>query len=257
MIVLIDADILVYQAGYAAETGVAWDEDTFAIQANLCQGIEELDAMVAGIVHATDADKALLCLSCPTPENFRRDIYPAYKEPRTDPTKRTAKPILYKSLRDHVRSKYQVREKPRMEADDVLGILATMPGALGRRIIASIDKDLLTVPGFHYNWRNGEDGVFEVTESYAALMFYTQVLTGDSTDNYPGLPGIGPKRAAKLLDCLETEHAMWDAVVSAYEKRGLTEDDALVQARCARILRAEDYDFEKKEIKLWTPPAQD
>jgi hypothetical protein len=43
----------------------------------------------------------------------------------------------------------------------------------------------------------------------------------------------------------------WDTVVEAYEKAGLTEDDALVTARLARILRAEDYDG--VNIKLWEP----
>jgi len=41
--------------------------------------------------------------------------------------------------------------------------------------------------------------------------------------------------------------------VKAYTKAGLDEDDAIVQARCARILRSEDWDTETKRIKLWTP----
>jgi DNA polymerase-1 len=42
-------------------------------------------------------------------------------------------------------------------------------------------------------------------------------------------------------------------VVDAYLKAGLTEEDALMNARMARILRAEDWDFENNEVKLWTP----
>lgn len=203
MIVLIDADILVYQAGYAAEHAQVWDDGLLTVQADPIKGIEELDDAVRGIVHATEARKVVMALSCPTHENFRRDFYQPYKEPRTDPTKRSAKPILYSALRQHVRDTYPTREKPRMEADDVLGILHTMLLHRGRSVVASIDKDLLTVPGLHYNWRKKDDGIIEVTSAEAMRAFFTQVLTGDSTDNYPGCPGIGKVRAAKLLDGIE------------------------------------------------------
>lgn len=45
---------------------------------------------------------------------------------------------------------------------------------------------------------------------------------------------------------------MWKLVVETYKSKGFTEEDALRNARMARILRAEDYDFNNKEIKLWT-----
>ena len=48
--------------------------------------------------------------------------------------------------------------------------------------------------------------------------------------------------------------ALWAVVLAAYEKAGLTEADALAQARVARILRASDYDFKQKKVKLWNPP---
>lgn len=254
MIVLIDADILVYQAGYAAEASVAWDEETYTVQANWTQAQDEFDAMVAAIEHATDADKVILALSCPTAANYRRDFWPSYKAPRIDPTKRTAKPILHGKLREYAHSRYRTEERPRLEGDDVLGIMATLP-ARAPRVIASIDKDMQTVPGLHFNWQHGEDGVFEVKEAEARHRFFTQVLTGDSTDNYPGLPGFGAKRAGKALAGLEgsDDAAYWGAIVAAYEGKGLTEDDALVQARCARILRAEDWDVDMKEVRLWKP----
>ena len=81
-----------------------------------------------------------------------------------------------------------------------------------------------------------------------------QVLTGDATDGYPGLPGLGPVGAEKVLlgrDLLD-ELKCWEAIVAAYVKKGLTEADALVQARMARILRAEDYSA-YKGVKLWEP----
>ena len=46
-----------------------------------------------------------------------------------------------------------------------------------------------------------------------------------------------------------------DRVVSAFKDKGLTEEDALVNARLARILTADDYDFDKRQPKLWSPSS--
>jgi DNA polymerase-1 len=78
---------------------------------------------------------------------------------------------------------------------------------------------------------------------------------GDPADGYKGIPGVGLKRAAKILDQAEDgePQEFWSLIVEAYEARGLTEDDAILNARMARILRWEDYDYDNKEVKLWTP----
>ena len=61
---------------------------------------------------------------------------------------------------------------------------------------------------------------------------------------------MGPVKCSKKF---ETDGASWQSVVELFESKGFTEEDALLQARVARILRYEDYDFEKKEVILWTP----
>jgi DNA polymerase-1 len=81
-----------------------------------------------------------------------------------------------------------------------------------------------------------------------------QTLTGDAVDGYKGCPGMGPVGAQKLLsDGMAMEDGMWPMVVKAYEKKNLTEEDALRNARLARILRWDDWDRKKKEPILWTP----
>ena len=93
------------------------------------------------------------------------------------------------------------------------------------------------------------------------MYFFTQVLTGDAVDNYKGCPKVGPVKAQQILhkaslnitDLTLRNVAIWEAIVATFEKAGLTEDDALIQARCARILRYEDLDL-KGNIILWTPP---
>jgi DNA polymerase-1 len=145
--------------------------------------------------------------------------------------------------------------RPGLEADDILGILATgdIKAFDGPKVVCSSDKDMRTFACNLYNWMKPKDGIVVIDPLAADRAFLTQVLTGDSVDGYPGVPGIGPVKAAKLLDGLTLFEA-WPVIVKAYEKKGLTEDDALAQARCARILRTEDYDFDKKEPILWTPP---
>tara|TARA_A100001015_G_C15021488_1_gene728216 strand:+ start:2519 stop:2827 length:309 start_codon:yes stop_codon:yes gene_type:complete len=81
-----------------------------------------------------------------------------------------------------------------------------------------------------------------------------QTLTGDSTDGYAGVRGIGPKTAEKLLT---KKGASWKTVVEIYESKGMTEDEALLNARLAYLLRADDYDIKKHKIKaLWTPQTK-
>jgi len=90
-----------------------------------------------------------------------------------------------------------------------------------------------------------------------------QVLTGDTVDNYKGCPGIGPKKADEflmpvheaLLGLTVEEHlaALWVTVTMVYESKGFTAEDALIQARCARILRHGDYNFTTEEVTLWKP----
>jgi len=130
----------------------------------------------------------------------------------------------------------------------------------GEKVIVSIDKDMKTIPGLFIRWGTEDAELIEVTEQQADYWHLYQTLTGDVTDGYKGLPGCGPKGAEKVLDSFTTETASWlpvawQHVVAAYEKKGLNEDDAIIQARMARILRASDYDFKNKRPILWTPPS--
>jgi DNA polymerase-1 len=101
-----------------------------------------------------------------------------------------------------------------------------------------------TIPGLL--WRSGE--MLTITTEQADYNHLYQTLIGDSTDGYPGLRGVGEKRASTIL-----ENPNWESVVGAFIKSGHTEEEALTQARLARILRAEDYNFEYGEPILWSP----
>ena len=147
---------------------------------------------------------------------------------------------------------YHYEIQPWLEADDVIGILATYDNG-EERIVVSEDKDLLTIPGMHWDIKN--QTLWEQDKHTADYLFYKQALTGDSVDNYQGCPGIGPKKAEKILnECedfgFEPKH-VWKAIVTAYENAGLNEDDALLQARMARILRHGEYVM--SEPLYWSP----
>ena len=201
-----------------------------------------LDA-VEGLKKDLLATHAVLCLSMG--ETFRHQMYPAYKAGRG------RKPLGVGEVKRWLIDEQEARLILGIEADDALGIMHTHPSRpRGETIVVSPDKDLRTVPGLLY--QRGD--VLTITPEEAEREWLTQTLTGDSTDGYPGCPGIGSVRAKAVLDKAE-DGDLWGAVVAAYEKAGLTADDALLQARLARILRHPDYDFKAKEPILWTPQA--
>lgn len=269
--VLIDADILAFQIA-ASQEEVYEFNGRQVLHADLEQGCVEVENSVAWIVDHVDADQAVLFLT--GPDNFRKKVLPTYKENRSG----TRRPMILPGLREYMLENFKTFIEPTLEGDDLMGIHATMPHE-GERVIYSADKDLKTVPGLHWDRDDGE--IVEIDEAAANRFFYEQVLTGDPTDNYSGCPGVGPKGAAELLDeCtrweqhkrvlksgpnkgqerVEWKRAQWDewdnewtAILSAYDKVGLSEKDALTQARCARILRHGEYDFKKQKVKLWTP----
>jgi len=126
------------------------------------------------------------------------------------------------------------------EADDAIGIRAYSMGEEDY-IICSIDKDLDNLRGKHYNFVKNE--AYYVTEEQAIKNFYRQLLTGDRVDNIPGLSGIGPKKAEKILEGCVTEEELFKAVSQAYkgDLDYLTEQGQLLWIR-------------RKDGELWTPP---
>ena len=234
-----------------------WDEETTTVTSDLPKAKNDFDSFIERIMKTTRCKDVLCALSCEdSADNFRYGVLPSYKHNRKD----TVRPVLRKELNAYVEATYSVKRKPCIEGDDVLGILAT--AYPGKYLIATIDKDLRQIPGSHYNW--GGDGFFKVTPAEGDLWFYTQILTGDTTDGYKGCPGIGKVKAEAILQAVLDECTpwatreqlnahRWTAIVAAYEKKKLTEADALVQARCARILQNTDYNFKTDEVILWKP----
>ena len=141
--------------------------------------------------------------------------------------------------------KYEVIKLPELEADDAMGIYAT---AHEGNIICSPDKDMRQIPGKLFDMKE----LTTIDPIEGAKWHLIQTLAGDQTDGYAGVPGIGIKRAVALF---EEDGYTWQTVVKAFEAKDLTEDDALMNARLARILTCTDYDPIQHSVIPWTPTA--
>ena len=172
--------------------------------------------------------------------NFRKKIYPDYKGHRN-----RKKPCGYRRVITELGKSYEVIRLPELEADDAMGIYATAnPG----NIIVSPDKDMRQIPGKLFDMK--ELSTIDPVEG--AKWHLIQTMAGDQTDGYAGVPGIGIKRAVTLFE----EHGYtWKTVVKAFEDKNLTEDDALINARLARILTCTDYDPIQHTVIPWTPTS--
>ena len=243
--VLIDGDVALYEVTIACEEAVHWGDDVWTLHSDMKEARERFDCWVSGIKEKLKADKVVIALS--GSGNWRKDILPSYKAHR----KKKRKPLVYPELKKYCHEVYKTYQIENLEADDVLGLLSGDPGLgkiKGEKVIVTIDKDLKTIPGLHYNPQKPELGIVEVTLDQANYNHLMQSLTGDSVDGYSGCPGVGPVTAERIL-----QYPCWGAVLEAYGSAGLSEDEALIQAQVARILRWGEYDLKKKEPVLWQP----
>ena len=242
MFLLLDTDLLLMRSATAAETEIDWGDDIWSLFTDLKEAKQAFQQQVYNIVADTGVTDIICCLT-DSAGNFRRDVDPSYKSNR----KKNRKPVGYKARTEWVLGEYKTVLKPMLEADDCMGIMATMPINKGKAIIVSDDKDMRTIPGQLYLPAKKE--MIDVSEADADEFFLTQALAGDPVDGVKGLPGFGPVKAKTALG----SKPHWDAVEKAYISAGYTREDALRQARLVRILRWSDWDEKKGEPILWTP----
>lgn len=179
---LIDGDILLYRVGFTTEEE---DEDIARWR---------MEDLVTRILEESNADEYAIYFSPSRTETFRAKLNPLYKAHRTQP-----KPKHYEFLKKYLMDVWGAMQEVDQEADDALGIEQTYlrENEIDTSIICSIDKDLLQIEGFHYNFVKG---VFtEVSKEEGNHWFWKQLLIGDVADNVQGVIGIGPAKAEKAL----------------------------------------------------------
>jgi 5'-3' exonuclease len=230
-IALIDADILVYRVGYASET--------------VSQGIAlaRLRESINGILDALNLsqDNYQAYLSANDKSNFRYNFYQEYKANRKQP-----RPVHYDIIRDALVNDYEAKLISGQEADDAIGIDNKR---YEDSIIVSIDKDLNQLPGKHFNFVKGL--LYTVSPEEGLKYFYKQLLTGDRTDNIPGLTGIGEKRADKALASAGVEKHMFEIAKQMYQNEFQDQWNE-VMLRNGRLLK-----IRQEEHEIWQFPDVD
>jgi len=226
--VLIDGDIIAYRAAFSTEQMGSSDTE------------KKIDDLIWFILDKTTVFPELhedYVVYLTGKGNFRNEIAKShvYKGNR----KSVQKPRHLQHARDYMHGKYEAIISQGEEADDLIAIEATRLGH--DACVASIDKDMLQIPCWHFNIVKG---TYErVTPDGGMKFFYTQILTGDTADNIKGLFRVGPKKAEKILDGAVSEEELWDRVVKAYDG----DEERVVEN--ARLL------WLRREVgEIWLPP---
>ena len=275
---IIDGDIFAYQGAAGAEEATNWGTDDddgcqWSVVADEKVARKYVDNALDELMENLDGTQLVVTLS--DTMNWRKEILPTYKGNRSA----TRRPIILPQVRQYMREKYAAWQRPKLEGDDLLGILSGLHTKFpGEKVMVTKDKDMSTLPGLHYRVHQTVLGIFEVTKAQADLFHLRQGLAGDPTDGYTGCPGWGMKTAEEFLNepyrlvpqtytvsrgkdagvektrWVKEEHPdLWTCILSLFAKEGVSPEDALIQFQVARILRTSDYDFQKKEPILWTP----
>lgn len=224
---VLDGDILCYRAAYWADQ----------------EGTEDLGSRLEFDLQQwtpPNVDTIAVAFSCSRKDNFRSKIYPLYKEHRTQEPPRNLK--YTKDLLSDMTFCYMYDD---VEADDLLGRKAE------EAVMVTIDKDLLQISGWHYHPLR--ETLQWVSPIKASFNFHRQWLTGDSTDNLPGVPGLGDIRAENTVLYKTDPINYTQAVLATYERKDLSLDYCLQMARCVRILRAGEDAKSGAEWDPWSP----
>lgn len=245
---LVDCDVIVYQCAFANQ-GIEYlhvkeDGEVAEVASSVfpeanCEvhwtsSVPQLhmyiDMSINGILSSVNATDYKCYLT--GKGNFREQVatWGKYKGGRP------AKPRLYQEARDYIADKWEAEIVEGMEADDALGIYQC---SHENTVICSIDKDLLMIPGDHYNFRNNTH--MTIDHVTAMRNFYRQCLTGDAIDNIPGLRKWTGKNATKrmkeALEEMEAPAEMEEHVIQCYLDAGGTVDQFAETSQLLWILR--------------------
>lgn len=211
----------------------------------LSHALNNVKTLIERVCEATTVDLWDLRVYLSSGENFR------HREAKTRPYKgnriKEHRPTYEKEIRNYLIENYDCYVAEDEEADDLMGIAQTKIGP-EKSVIISLDKDLDQIPGLKYNWLH--DAHYFVDDKKAAYNFHMQLMSGDTTDNIPGLPGIGPGKAAKALHGAETPEEMMEEVCRMYQMHSGVDDWLEYLREQGRLLY-----IRRKPGEMWEPPV--
>ncbi len=199
MLTLIDGNSLLFRAYYGVHSRLTRRDGTPT------GAVYGFFNMILPVLAAAKPTDSFVCVFDASRITFRQDIYPEYKSNRAEtPADLLAQGVMIRAgLAD---MGVPVLCIPGVEADDVIATLATQNTDGQTRIITS-DKDLMQLINdrvFLYDGMKSHDvREPEVLEKFGVRpnqVIDVQSLMGDSTDNVPGVHGIGPKKASELIN---------------------------------------------------------
>ena len=226
MQLLIDGDLIAFRC--AASVGEDGSEEIAVLRS---------DRLMQDLLHSTEADTYQVFLT--GSNNFRRKVNPEYKANRKD----KVPPAHLQACREYLVKEWHALVSDGCEADDLLGINQTEDST-----IASLDKDLLMIPGWHFNWLHNEKKY--VVPEDGIKTFYKQMLIGDRSDNIFGVDKIGKVKAERYIEPLETEEDMICQVLDLYGTDILR---FLMNAQCLWIMQNEGETWVQRTKHLTLP----
>lgn len=186
-------------------------------------------------------------------ENFRYKVNPLYKANRKD----VPRPEWLQPVREYLVVNHGAKICDGIEADDALGIHQDKEGTVQfggeayNTVIVSVDKDLLMIPGNHYNFVKDEHSF--VTKLDGLRWFYTQLILGDRADNIFGYDGKARTTVPQFLqpdidkiNQMTEEVDMYGHVLNMYQTHGQHRGTMHMNAACLWI--------QQKEGDVWVPP---
>lgn len=215
----------------------------------LSHALHLINTMMEGMIADVEPEQVSFWLTGST--NFRDKVATVrpYKEDRRD----KPKPKYFYDARDHLVRRWNAQIVEGCEADDICCMIAHSSMDDGHPfVVAHIDKDLNSIPGWHYHFE--KKTWYWVSTEEAIKWFYIQVLAGDTTDCVPGLKGVAEKTARKMLGKAKTEETMWKKVLEAYRNDPIYKKDErgpeAVALEMARLVHMQRWPGD-----MWVPPC--
>jgi len=197
---LVDASIYIFRAWFSMS-------DEFVNQkGEPTNAVYGFSGFLCSLLEQTGAEHVAIAFDESLSKGHRNEIYPEYKANR-DPAPEELKRQFSWAQSVAEAMGLQCFVDSRYEADDLIGTLAEFWRARGHPIcVVTSDKDLAQLVGENDHWwdfsRNQKLNAKQLTEKFGVMpeqMADYLALTGDSVDNIPGVPGVGPKSASALL----------------------------------------------------------